>query len=159
MATRSTIAVQREDGTVAQVYCHWDGYLDNNGQLLVKHYTDPAKVEALLAEGDISSLGAEIGQRHQFSQFEAAEPGIPTYEEAEKLDWCNFYGRDRGESGTAARVFKDVEAYEKAGDDGMFEEFNYLFIGNRWYYKSYDGLVRDVEKQLVWDAVNQQEAA
>ena len=40
MATRSTIALEFADGTVQQVYCHWDGYLDYNGKLLAEHYTD-----------------------------------------------------------------------------------------------------------------------
>ncbi len=37
MATRSTIALEFADGTVEQVYCHWDGYLDHNGALLRDH--------------------------------------------------------------------------------------------------------------------------
>lgn len=147
MATRSTIAIQREDGTVAQVYCHWDGYLENNGDILIKYYDTADKVEALLAHGDISSLGEQVGVEHPFGFSEA---GISPAEH-EKLygNMTTYYGRDRGEADTQARVFKDVEAYEKAGDSGMFEEFNYLFIGGEWYYKSYDGLVRDVKTQLV----------
>ena len=39
MATRSTIALLREDGTVAKVYSHWDGYLECNGEILFKYYT------------------------------------------------------------------------------------------------------------------------
>lgn len=144
MATRSTIAIQREDGTVAQVYCHWDGYLENNGDILVKFYNTPKSVEELLEHGDISSLGVRVGLRHPFS---FAEAGISMDEyNAQYGNMTLYYGRDRGEEGTQARVFKDVAEYER---DGTFEEFNYLFIGGRWYYKSYDGLVRDVEKQLV----------
>lgn len=144
MATRSTIAIAREDGTVAKVYCHWDGYLENNGHLLVKFYDTADKVEALIAGGDISSLGTEVGVQHPFSQFEGNISG----EEYEKLygTMTTYYGRDRGETGTAARVFTDIESYEQTS---QFEEFNYLFIEGRWYYKSYDGLVRDVEEQLT----------
>ena len=56
MGTRSTIALEFADGTVEQVYCHWDGYLDHNGQLLQAHYMDPFKVKQLLALGAFSSL-------------------------------------------------------------------------------------------------------
>ena len=56
MGTRSTIALEFADGTVSQVYCHWDGYLSNNGQILLKHYQDPYKVRALVDLGGFSSL-------------------------------------------------------------------------------------------------------
>lgn len=56
MGTRSTIALEFADGTVEQVYCHWDGYLSHNGAVLEQHYTDPFKVRALVALGGFSSL-------------------------------------------------------------------------------------------------------
>lgn len=56
MATRSTIALEFADGTVEQVYCHWDGYLENNGQILAQHYMDPFKVKELVALGGFSTL-------------------------------------------------------------------------------------------------------
>lgn len=153
MATRGTIAMVRNDGCVVQVYSHWDNYLENNGRLLVQYYNTPEKVAALLAHGDISSLGEQVGVQHPFSQFEGKISG----EEYETLygTMTTYYGRDRGESGTEARVFKDVAEYEAKGDSGMFEEFNYLFIDGRWYYKSYDGLVRDVERTIVLNALKE----
>lgn len=143
MATRSTIAIAREDGTVAKVYCHWDGYLENNGDLLVKYYDTADKVEALIAGGDISSLGPEVGVEHPFSYI-----NVMTAEEYEEKygNMTTYYGRDRGESDTRARVYVDIESYEQTA---QFEEFNYLFIEGEWYYKSYDGLVRDVRTQLI----------
>jgi hypothetical protein len=56
MGTRSTIALEFADGTVEQVYCHWDGYLEHNGKILAQNYTDPFKVKQLLALGNFSSL-------------------------------------------------------------------------------------------------------
>ena len=56
MGTRSTIALEFADGTVSQVYCHWDGYLSNNGKILQSSYTDPFKVRALVDLGGFSSL-------------------------------------------------------------------------------------------------------
>ena len=41
MATRSTIALEFADGTVQQVYCHWDGYIDHNGKILFENYSNP----------------------------------------------------------------------------------------------------------------------
>jgi hypothetical protein len=60
MGTRSTIALEFADGTVEQVYCHWDGYLSNNGQILQAHYMDPFKVKELVALGGFSSLCATV---------------------------------------------------------------------------------------------------
>ena len=60
MGTRSTIALEFADGSVSQVYCHWDGYLDNNGKILQAHYTDPFKVRALVDLGGFSSLCATV---------------------------------------------------------------------------------------------------
>ena len=154
MATRSTIAVYRDDGSVAKVYCHWDGYLEYNGAHLVKFYNTAEKVEALLAHGDISSLGAEIGVKHPFS----AAYNIPgACDEWEQLygNMTTYYGRDRGEENTQARVYADVAEYEVS----RFEEFNYLFIDGRWYYKSYDGMVRDVENQLATILCKEEELA
>jgi hypothetical protein len=60
MGTRSTIALEFADGTVEQVYCHWDGYLSNNGQILARHYMDPFKVRDLVALGGFSSLDTTV---------------------------------------------------------------------------------------------------
>jgi len=58
MGTRSTIALEFADKSVEQVYCHWDGYLEHNGQILLKHYSDPFVLQKLIDLGDMSSLGA-----------------------------------------------------------------------------------------------------
>lgn len=60
MGTRSTIALEFADGTVEQVYCHWDGYLEHNGGILSIHYKDPFKVQQLLALGDFSTLESTV---------------------------------------------------------------------------------------------------
>jgi hypothetical protein len=62
MGTRSTIALEFADGTVEQVYCHWDGYLEHNGAILQKHYMDPFKVKQLLALGGFSSLRETVDE-------------------------------------------------------------------------------------------------
>ena len=56
MATRSRIAIEKQDGTVDSIYCHWDGYLSHNGKILFNHY-DNEKLEKLIGLGDISTLG------------------------------------------------------------------------------------------------------
>lgn len=143
MATRSTIAIQHADGTVSQVYCHWDGYLDNNGRILFDNYNDPAKIEQLVALGDISSLGPEIGEKHSFDiPFKYGTPEYEAEQEARR-NITTFYGRDRGEDGTNARKFKDYADY-RANAQG--EEYNYIFRDGAWYvefYGDFDGLLSE----------------
>jgi hypothetical protein len=57
MATRSTIALEFADGSVSQVYCHWDGYLEGVGAELIKAYSDPFELQKLIDQGDMSCIG------------------------------------------------------------------------------------------------------
>ena len=133
MATRSTIALEFADGTVGQVYCHWDGYLSNNGKILLNHYMDPFKLQQLIDLGDVSSLGEEIGVKHPFDN--PGTYGTPAYEAYNEQygNMTKFYGRDRGEEGCGAKYFKD---YEHFLIDGQQEEYDYI--------------LRQVNGEAVW---------
>jgi hypothetical protein len=63
MATRSTIALEFADGTVQQVYCHFDGYLSGIGAQLASDFMDPFKVRDLIDAGDMSSIGSPYSER------------------------------------------------------------------------------------------------
>lgn len=122
MATRSTIAMEQPNGNIMQIYCHWDGYLSNNGEILQEHYRDRAKVLALMLLGDLSSLRPEIGMVHDFD---------------DRLNdtWCTAFGRDRGERDTHARVFLDFEDYRV---NHQYEEYEYVFrLDDQWYVSQY----------------------
>lgn len=88
MATRSLIGKLNPDNTVSYIYCHWDGYPEHNGVILQEHYNTPFKVDQLLALGDLSVLGEEIGEKQDFDNYSTRNNS-----------WCLAYGRDRGESG------------------------------------------------------------
>jgi hypothetical protein len=124
MATRSTIALEYADGTVDQVYCHWDGYLEHNGKILFEHYSNPFKLRELMDLGDVSSLGSDIGEAHNFD--DRSQTGEVT----------TFYGRDRGETGVGAKRFKDFADYKK---NFQHEEFAYILRNDgKWYVKCYE---------------------
>jgi len=55
MATRSLIGIKLGD-YIKTIYCHWDGYPEHNGQLLVNNYNTPTAVFDLLDLGDLSTL-------------------------------------------------------------------------------------------------------
>ena len=42
MGTRSRIGIEMPDHSVVSVYCHWDGYVEGNGKILV--YTPPFNI-------------------------------------------------------------------------------------------------------------------
>ena len=107
MSTRSRIAIENQDGTVTSIYCHFDGYLSHNGEILQNHFQDREKVEQLIALGDLSCLGEDI-----------SEGAIDTI----------AYHRDRGEDFSQMQ-HNDVEDFF-AGD---IEEYGYLFTkDNKW---------------------------
>lgn len=53
MSTRSTIAIENENGTIKKVYCHYDGYLSHVGKVLANQYSDPALWRELCYGPDI----------------------------------------------------------------------------------------------------------
>jgi hypothetical protein len=115
MATRSNIAMKTVEGKIISIYCHWDGYVANNGKILLENYADVDKIEALVALGSISSLGTVIGDKQDFDD-----------RDTQKDEWTLFYSRDRGEE-------LSIQEYASIPDwiDDM-EEYAYLWNGQEW---------------------------
>jgi hypothetical protein len=129
MGTRSRIGVMHGD-KVKSIYCHWDGYLEHNGAILQEHY-DSAKANQLVALGDLSSLRANIGEKHAFSQFELPADEVEAFK-ALTEDMCTFYGRDRGEKGVEFKVAQTfAEFLEQA--EGCGAEYYYIMRDGVWY--------------------------
>jgi len=129
MATRSTIALEYADGSVDCIYCHWDGYLEGVGSVLLDHYTDPYKVRELMDLGDISHIGEVIGVKHPFS-FHRVDMSLDEYEK-EYGNMTVAYGRDRGDDGTIARRFVSFEDYVS---NHQYEEFEYILRPDGIWY-------------------------
>ena len=112
MATRSRIAIENEDGTVESIYCHFDGYIENNGKLLLEYYLERSKVEELINLGDISFLAENVAPINNDHSFVNPNSGVVV-----------AYHRDRGED-----YRKPQKNYSKA-DFFMsdVEEYGYLF--------------------------------
>lgn len=112
MATRSNICIKRKDGTIESIYCHWDGYLEGNGKVLLENYHDIDKINNLLDLGDISSLGDDVSS-------------------------TVAYGRDKGESGTEKKAYENLKDYLNHLDC-LYIEYIYLFdeSENGWSYST-----------------------
>ena len=77
MATRSHIAYQdKETNKIHMVYCHWDGYLDYNGKVLLRHYNEYDKIVKLISKGDFSSLYEDIERVDYYDEHEDTKPTI-----------------------------------------------------------------------------------
>jgi hypothetical protein len=154
MGTRSTIALEFADGTVEQVYCHWDGYLAHNGQILQKHYINPFVLRDLIDLGDISSLRPQIGTKHAFSHFSTEM----TQEQYTALygEMTTFYGRDRGESGCDKKVFVDFQDYLA---HHQYEEYDYILrnINGKatWFVSDHDGAYVELEQAIMDEQDNE----
>ena len=114
MATRSRIGMEMPNGEVRSIYCHWDGYPEGVGATLQEHYTNPEKVEALIALGDISSLSRCVSVNI---------PGVTHTFDNPDPDVTVAYHRDRGEEFYAPRVDASVESFSQSD----IEEYGYVF--------------------------------
>ena len=115
---------------VKSIYCHWDGYLEHNGVILQEHY-DSAKANHLVALGDMSSLRAEIGEKHAFSKFDLPKEEVEAFETLTK-NWCTFYSRDRGETGTEWKVAHTFNQFLEQVDL-CGAEYYYIMKDDVWY--------------------------
>ena len=125
MATRSAIGYTLLTGEVRGIYCHWDGYVEHNGKILLESYTDAAKIAAMVELGDMSALAAEIAD-------------------------CIYYGRDRGETDVDAQNYNDVDEYVTHYADVC--DYMYLWNGNEWLITNGDLKFNRVEDLLELEA-------
>lgn len=120
MSTRSAIGIMHGDNCKA-IYSHSDGYLTYVGKVLLENY-DSTKANMLVAMGDMSMLGKEIGEKIDFNDR-------MVYDTDNVAKQCRFYGRDRGETGIEFKTFfNDKELFE-----GVDAEYFYVMKDNVWY--------------------------
>ena len=147
MSTRSRIGVLRTPESVESVYCHFDGYPEGVGRVLLDHWTDPKKVNALIALGDLSALGEEIGEDQGTKWFDERWETIGRTPEDPRYVWTVAYTRDRGET--------DCKSVTHAIDDwpDYGQEMIYLFDpeNREWSCQS------DTKNPVGWNTVKQWE--
>lgn len=107
MGTPCAIGMKRADGSVRAIRCNYDGYVAGAGVILAGWYTDPAKIEALLALGDLSQLG-------------------------EEPDTCVAYHRDRHEPMRPTRKFASVDEYQHLAEAEMSADYLYVYDDSKW---------------------------
>lgn len=145
MATRSMIGMTLTNGEIKAIYCHWDGYISNNGMILYNCYNTVEQVEALMSLGDLSSLREKLGEKHDMTD--------PLNKVGSDNGWCTAFGRDRGDEGCEARILKDNRKLKSLAQS-VWAEWIYLYDchSKEWlakptsegrYRKLYDILLED----------------
>jgi hypothetical protein len=111
MSTHCLIAKKTDAGFLA-IYCHHDGYLAVVGKTLALYHDTVEKVDALLALGDLSSVGVTL------------EPGYTV-----------SYSRDRDEplADNAPKEYHSLFNLRNAAR-AVDAEFLYVFADGVWSY-------------------------
>jgi hypothetical protein len=124
MSTNSSIGLCRGNEILA-ITCNWDGYPEHNGRILLNHYTTPGKIINLLGGGDLSILGMDVGNRHDFDG-----PITTAVDEETRFAFeSTYYRRDRQDwNAGVARVFWGRHDYRENSSG----PFYYLFENNEW---------------------------
>lgn len=118
MSTRSAIGVMHGN-KIKAIYSHSDGYLEYVGVVLQKYY-DSSKANNLVAMGDMSMLGKEIGEKIDFNaRMEYDTDGFAKQ--------CRFYKRDRGEDTDFTVFFREYDLFS-----GIDAEYFYVMKDGVW---------------------------
>ena len=115
MGTRSALARKINTG-YEWIYCHWDGYPENQLPLL-QNYDTEEKIDQLIALKSLSYLGKEIGKKQNFDK--------PT-----NKDWCLSYYRDRNEDVNSHKVYTLHELRNSANRSSC--EYLYIYEDYKW---------------------------
>ena len=110
MGTRSTIAYAKSSPTVVASYCHYDGYIEHNGVMLLKYYNGEKQARDLVDNGYMSSLKPTIEEINQGRVHEDKPTEYPN-----------------------ERIFMDEL-------DALWVEFVYLFKEGKWYVAESDNI-------------------
>ena len=135
------------DHTVVSVYCHWDGYVEHNGKILVEHYQNREDVQELIDGGSMSTLRTR-GQwnssalRDENGEWISDAAGYLMYDD--DRDPQPLYHSERGEEISVEHTSFDEFVSGNLGG----EEYAYLFdLNDNWkaYKTGLFGIVERVE--------------
>lgn len=112
MATRSIIGIENKNKSIDSIYCHWDGYPQNNGKILFENYNSREKARFLINQGWNSTLENSV-LLNALSRSKKSQ--------------------EDNEEGPTFDKFKDLAAFLKHGDS--VAQFMYLYTDDEgWIY-------------------------
>lgn len=119
MSTRSNIGLIHLDGSVEVIYCHFDGYPEHNGAILLVNYNNADLAMRLVGKGNVSFIGSAF-------------------------DKCRFYN-DSNDSPN--QLYISLDTYGNFISSDIFIEFCYLFDlkNNKWIWSAGNNKFKDLE--------------
>ena len=135
MATRSNIGIVNEDGSITGIYCHFDGYPEYVGKMLLNHYNNDDIVNGLMNLGDLSILSESLYSTTGINLY--SDNNHHTFDNPQK-GVCVAYGRDRGEQNVDSVIYDVLGQYEDMAGDTL-AEYQYLFDDGKWMYRNHNG--------------------
>jgi hypothetical protein len=100
--------------------------------------------------GDLSSLGADIGEQHDFGRDMTDDMYADIGGGVSCSKDCTFYGRDRGEEGREFKSFDNLTAFIEYYFDGPGCKFAYVFMDGHWQYCTWNNrCFRPVDEALA----------
>ena len=126
MGTHAMIGIYNSaDGSVDASYCHYDGYLEGVGKVLVEHYNTQYDAEIVARGGYLSSLSFDYAESRQESVH--SDIAVP-YESVQQFmkNGYNYYGAD----------------------------YIYLFDGTAWFFATSGEMFEEVEMNLNNELTN-----
>ena len=118
MSTNATVSLKTKKG-IQSIYCHWDGYPEYLGNILMGNYCNEEKIQNLLNQGDASIIDEKIDFDPKYEHsFEKRQEGS-----------CLFYHRDRGET-LETHFFKTISEMLKS----FGQQHNYYYHDGIWYH-------------------------
>ena len=140
MGTRSRIGLALGPDQIISVYCHYDGYIQNNGRILRDKYTTKEQVQELIDGGDMSCLESNhtwdskplkrrvIHANGETELIYMEHPDGSWIMDIEKEVPAPLYYSERGEDAPPV-----VSTFDEFCKDTCGEEWCYLFTpGEGW---------------------------
>lgn len=119
MSTCAAIGMKQKDGSIKAITLDWAGRPSKTGAILGGWYTDPQKVEALIALGKLFQLGVTVEQTKEQGEDEVTVA----------------YGRDWGYTEVNAVIFSNVREFEDKMISNFYADYLYIFDNGKWFVK------------------------
>lgn len=130
MSTPCLIAISTTKG-FRSIYCQSDGYPNGVGQMLLLYYRHARQIRALFRLGDLSVLGEQLGEKHDFDWSGKVPARHISSDPRFKI--CRAYGRDRGEEACRARYHRSfANLIDNADECGA--QWLYVWHGELWLF-------------------------
>ena len=152
-SVQSLIGIVNDDNHVKAISCYENGGIKGVGAMLLRYYDNPTKIISLINLGEIETLGAEIGEKHD-PRFEYHKLNYTDKQIAKLSQWCCAYHRDHGWDMTQPKEFyfdEIMTLFKKAPFEYIYLYRESIMVKGWWYsckpFSEWRWLYSDVSKE------------